>query len=96
MAINGLNSTNSFRRRSEHNCRYNYLNLSFFRYKKSIFQHFQILFLIKTGYIQIDFDIILPMQPSEFTKSMNFGSNSKKKSFFHLKFKFIDEKIFFN
>ena len=35
------------------------------------------LFLIKTGYILIDFDVIIPMLSSEFTKSLNFGSKKK-------------------
>ena len=33
---------------------------------------------MKTGSILIDFDVIFPMQLSEFIKSVNFGSNMKK------------------
>ena len=34
---------------------------------------------MKTGYILIDFDVIFPIQSSEFIKSLNFGGNLKKK-----------------
>ena len=33
---------------------------------------------IKTGYIQIDFDEIFPIQSSEFIKTLKFGSNFEK------------------
>ena len=44
---------------------------------------------MKTGSMLIDFDVIFPMQLSEFIKSVNFGINLKKKTayknpnFFH-------------
>ena len=37
-----------------------------------------IFFLIKTVYSLIDFDMIFPIQPSEFMWSLNFRSNLKK------------------
>ena len=33
---------------------------------------------MKTGYIMIHFDVIFPVQLSEFKKSVYFGSNLKK------------------
>ena len=33
---------------------------------------------MKTGYILIDFDVIFPIQSTEFIKLLNFGSNVKK------------------
>ena len=50
----------------------------------------------------IDFDVIFPMQSSEFTKSLNYGSISRKKNakknlqffIFHIKFYFYSEKIY--
>ena len=52
----------------------NYLNFSFFGRKIYIFIDL-IFFLIKTGYIQIDFDVIFLMQLSEFTKLLRCGGN---------------------
>ena len=40
----------------------------------SSFHSNKYLNLIKTGCSLIDFDVIFPMQSSEFTKSQNFGS----------------------
>jgi len=36
---------------------------------------------MKTGSILIDFDVIFPIQSSEFIKSLNFGSNLKEKNY---------------
>ena len=36
------------------------------------------LFFKETGYITMEFDVIFPMHLSEFTKTLNFGSNLKK------------------
>ena len=33
---------------------------------------------MKTGFRLIDFEVIFPMQSSEFIESLNFGSNMKK------------------
>ena len=33
---------------------------------------------MKTGYIMIDFDVIFPIQSSEFIKSLSFESNLEK------------------
>ena len=38
-----------------------------------------VFFLVKTGKCLIDFDVIFPIQSSEFIKSSNFTSNLKKK-----------------
>ena len=51
---------------------------------------------MKTGYILMDFDVIFPVQLSEFIKSVYLGSNLKKKNcikkrknlIFHLKIDF--------
>ena len=58
---------------------------------------------MKTGYSLTDFDVIFPMQSSEFAKSLNFGSISRKKTakekryIFLPKFCFfMDKKIFYN
>ena len=44
---------------------------------------------MKTGSIPMDFDVIFLMQLSEFVKSINFGSNLKKKipKLFHFSLK---------
>ena len=47
-------------------------------YLKWIFMENKIFFLIKTGCSLIDFNVIIPMQSSEFTKSMNFASILKR------------------
>ena len=50
---------------------------------------------MKTGYIMIYFDVIFPVQLLEFIKSVNFGSNLKKKNcikikiIYHLKIVFL-------
>ena len=67
---------NPFRRTSEHNHRYNYLKFSFILLKYS-------------GYSLIDFDVMLQIQSSEFIKSLNFGSNLKRKMLnFHIQLDF--------
>ena len=71
---------NTLRRTSEHNHRYNYLNYSFFHQKKYLFLSTSNLFWIKTKYCLKDSDVVFPMQSSEFTISVNFGSNSRKKT----------------
>ena len=69
---------NPFRRTSEHNHKYNYLNFLFFHKKKSVFYQLQIfLFYNKNGCSLIDFDVVFSMQSLEFTKQLNFGSISK-------------------
>ena len=55
------------------------MNFSFFHKKKSISYELRIYFKIKTEYIPIDFNVTFLIQTSEFTKSLKFGSNSKKK-----------------
>ena len=60
----------------EHNHRHNYLNFSFCHYENSIFYLHQI-FLTKTGFSLIYYDVIFPIQWSEFTNSLNFGSNQR-------------------
>ena len=57
----------------------------------------QIFFWIKTGYSQIEFDVDFPMQSSEFIRSLNFGTDLKKKiqkesNIFHLKIIFVHKK----
>ena len=42
------------------------------------FIHFKYIFKTKSGYILIYFDVIFPIQLSEFLKSINYGSNKKK------------------
>ena len=54
---------------------------------------------MKIGYSLIDFDVVFPIQTSEFIESLNFGCNLKKKlKIFHFppKIHFIDKKYFFN
>ena len=53
------------------------------------------------GFRLIDFDVIFPIQSSEFIKSLNFGSNLKKTAkknsiflFFSKKLIFIDKEIY--
>ena len=61
------------RRTSEHN------QSELFSLKKNYFSSTSNPFLKKkTGSSLIDFDVIIPMQSSKFTKSLNFGSNSEK------------------
>ena len=46
--------------------------------KNCFFIYFNFFFWIKTGHSLIDFDVILRIQSSEFTKSLNFRSSLKK------------------
>ena len=62
---------NSLRRWNKHNYRYDYLNLSFFLLEIFYFLLTKLFFRIKTEYVLIDFDVIILMQSSEFTKSLN-------------------------
>ena len=53
---------------------------------------------MQTGYILMDFSVIFPMQLSEFIRSMNFGSNMKKKCIKKIapkKLNFLDDEIIF-
>ena len=69
---------NPLRKTSEHNYRYNYLNLSFFQQNFLFLIDFK-SFKIKVGYILIDFEVIFLMYFFVFAKSPNLGSNVKKK-----------------
>ena len=51
---------------------------------KSVICWLQIFLKLKTGYIVIDFDVIFPMQSSEFIKALDFGSNLKKTTQFFI------------
>ena len=63
-----------FKRKSLH------VSVRRFTRNSPLFYYIQIFFQIKTGYSLIDFDMIFPIQSSEFIKSLNFGSNLKKKT----------------
>ena len=52
---------------------------NFFTRNNPFFYEIQIFIWMKTGHIMLDFDVILPMQSTEFIKSLNFGNNLKKK-----------------
>ena len=57
-----------------------YIDIYYYLNRNNQFLNYIEYFLNKTGCSRMDFDVISPIQSSEFIKSVNYGNNLKKKN----------------